>query len=88
MRMRRDFGPSAADQEIEIASLVGLQYVIDIEVAITAGVSGRRTMRFAPFSQARRHLGLIDIQVQTPLRTMASGPPARASGATCNTTVP
>lgn len=40
VRMRGHVGAAAADQKVEIASLVGLQYVFYVEMAVAAGIAG------------------------------------------------
>ena len=51
-----------ADQEVEVAALVGLQYVFDIQLL----VAGLRTRCAAQFARrlARRHLFVGNLQVQ------------------------
>lgn len=96
--MRRHLGTTTTDQEIEVASFVGLQNVVYIKIAISTRIGRRTPVDFRPCGQPRRHFRFVDFDMQPPRLAIELDPiaiahdgqrPARAaSGATCNTTVP
>ena len=61
MGMARDFGAAAADQEVEVATLIRLQHVVDVQLTITAQdhLLWRLQIR-----HARRQFGVRNVQVQ------------------------
>ena len=87
--------PAAADQEIEVHTLVGLQDVLAEQAGIAPLGLGSRggAIVFPPASSAgltskcKERAGTSKV-MKSPVRTRANGPPRAASGATCNTTVP
>jgi hypothetical protein len=95
MGVARHLGPAAAHQEVKVATLICLQHMIDIQLTITAH---QQLLWRLQISHARRQFGIRNIQMQTPAGAIEfdpvafahhrQGPPARASGATCSTTVP
>lgn len=60
MRMPWHVRPAAADQKIEIAPLIRLQHMLDIERAVAARAAVRH----------RGEFGLRDIQMQPPVETL------------------
>src|SRR5512132_2954141 len=65
MVVPRDKRATLADQEIEVRALVGLQYVIEIELPVA---SGERCFRFLPFLFSPLNLAGRNQKVQFPLR--------------------
>ena len=57
MRLPLDIRAACADQKIKVAALVGLQYVIDIKLVITALIFRLRAGR-TPFCKTRLNLFL------------------------------
>src|SRR5277367_2274997 len=64
VRMAWHFRAPAAHEEIEVASLVRLQHVFDIEVPIAACIGRHRLSLLFPFGEPRRQFGLADVQMQ------------------------
>ncbi len=62
--MTRNRRASAADQEIEVAALVGLQHVIDVEALVAAAPA---VVGSGQFRQARGQFLVADVQVQAAL---------------------
>ena len=83
-------------EEIEVAALVGLADVLQVQRAVAAlELRGRARprrrgdARSRPrrLSSSRRRFGTSSA-IRSPLRTSASGPPTADSGATCSTQAP
>ena len=80
-------------EDVQVDSLVGLKYVVDVQPGPAAGGGSG-----GDHSCARFEFGLVHEQVEPAVRdveldpiscrTSASGPPAAASGATCSMQVP
>ena len=57
----RHLGAAAADQEVEVAALVRLQHVLDVQLAIA---THQQFLRWHEVGQARGEFGVRDVQVQ------------------------
>ena len=69
--MRRHAGAAAANQEVEVATFVGLQHVLDIELAVAAAVGRHALLPCTPLGEAR--LAAWRAQQQIPATNGAGG---------------
>jgi len=69
--MPGDFSPTATHQEVKVATLVGLQHMVDIQLAVAAD---DQVLRRFQVSHARRQLCVGDVQVQATVGAVEFDP--------------
>ncbi len=93
----RSHAPRLRAQEVEVAAVLGLQHLVEVELGVAAGgatCSGGRPTRRGGAPAPPRPPGArccpagASRRIMSPVRTRASGPPSAASGEMCRTIVP